>query len=261
MSLFGLGHKPVVGMIHLPALPGSVLYAGEPFERIVERAVADARTLAEAGIDAALIQNTHDIPTIAPTPPETLACMTVIAREITRERLLPLGINVRKNDAAGPLAIAAATGAEFVRVKIYVGAAVTPEGIVQGSAAEALRTRQRLGTATDIWADLVDRTSTPLVDQPVGETAHWAVRFGGARAVIVTGLAWEETLAQAKDVRRIRSDVPLVIGGGVNAENIGEAFANADGIIVGSSLEEHPFTGPISISKARVLVAAAQRVG
>src|SRR4051794_34803292 len=136
-------------MIHLPALPGSALYRGEPFEAIVERSVADARTLAEAGIDGALIQNTHDIPTIAPTPPETLAFLTVIAREICRESLLPLGINIRKNDAAGALAIAAATGADFVRVKIYVGAAVTPEGIVQGSAAEALRTRQRIGTSTE----------------------------------------------------------------------------------------------------------------
>jgi len=51
------------------------------------------------------------------------------------------------------------------------------------SAPEALRTRQRLGTATEIWADLFDHTSLPLVPQPLEHLAEWATKFGGASTV------------------------------------------------------------------------------
>jgi predicted TIM-barrel enzyme len=42
------GSRALIGMIHLPPLPGSTGYGGEPFEKIVERAVQDARALADA---------------------------------------------------------------------------------------------------------------------------------------------------------------------------------------------------------------------
>jgi predicted TIM-barrel enzyme len=169
----------------------------------------------------------------------------------------PIGVNVLKNDAPGALAVAAAVGAEFVRLKVYVGAVLGAEGVLAPSSADALRTRQRLGSSTEIWADLFDRTSVPLVPQPLEQIAEWATKFGGASVVIVTGDSWATTLEMARAARRALPDTPVAVGGGVSLANVREALDVADVAIVGSALEEKPFTGPVSASKARALAQEA----
>src|SRR5262245_15203239 len=52
---------PLIGMVHLAALPGSPRWAGN-MARVLEAAVADARTWAEAGADALLVENHGDVP-------------------------------------------------------------------------------------------------------------------------------------------------------------------------------------------------------
>jgi uncharacterized protein len=254
------GSKALVGMIHLPPLPGSSTYMGQPFEQIVEQAARDARSLRDAGFQAGIIQNTHDLPFTASAPLETIAFLAAVGWEIRRALDWPLGVNILKNDAPGALAVAAAVGAAFVRLKVYVGAMLGAEGVLVPSAPEALRTRQRLGSATEIWADLFDRTSVPLVPQPLEQLAEWATKFGGASAVIVTGDTWPATVKMAEAVQSSLPGTPVAIGGGVTLANVREAFECADILIVGSALEERPFTGPVSFEKARALVEQAQIV-
>ncbi len=253
-----IGSKALVGMIHLPPLPGSSGYLGQPFELIVDQAARDARSLRDAGFHAGIIQNTHDLPVTATAPPETIAFLAAVGWEIRRALDWPLGVNILKNDAPGALAVAAAIGAMFVRLKVYVGAMLGAEGVLAPSAPEALRTRQRLGSATEIWADLFDRTSVPLVPQPVEQLAEWATKFGGASTVIVTGDTWPATMNLAQTVRSALPGTPVAIGGGVSLTNVREAFQCADIVIVGSALEERPFTGPVSVDKARALVEQAR---
>lgn len=64
MTFVARGSRALVGMIHLPPLPGSTNYMGQPFDQIVEQAVHDARALHAAGFRAGIIQNTHDLPEI-----------------------------------------------------------------------------------------------------------------------------------------------------------------------------------------------------
>jgi len=257
MTLVARGSRALVGMIHLPPLPGSINYMGQPFNQIVEHALRDARALHAAGFRAGMIQNTHDLPFGATAPPETVAFLSVVGAEIRRELDWPIGVNILKNDAPGALAVAAAVGAEFVRLKVYVGAVLGAEGVLTPAAAGALRTRQRLGSQTEIWADLFDRTSVPIVPQPLEQLAEWATKFGGAAVVIVTGDAWASTIDMAHAARSVLPDTPVAIGGGVTLANVREALDVADAAIVGSALEERPFTGPISPAKARALAEQA----
>jgi membrane complex biogenesis BtpA family protein len=244
-------------MIHLPPLPGSTSYGGGPFEQIVERAVQDARALADAGFRAGIIQNTHDLPSTAKAPPETTAFLAAVGWAIRREVNLPLGVNVLKNDAESALAVAAAVGAEFVRLKVYVGAVLGAEGLLEPAAPVALRMRQRLGTSTELWADLFDRTSVPLVSQPLAQMAEWAIKFGGASTLIVTGADWTSTLEMCQLAQAGAPGMPIAIGGGVTHANVSEALEHADAVIVGSALEQRPFTGPVSADKARRLAQQA----
>ena len=138
MTFVARGSRALVGMIHLPPLPGSTTYAGQPFAQIVELAVRDAHALRGAGFLAGIIQNSHDLPFTATAQPETIAFLAAVGWEIRREMDWPLGVNILKNDAPGALAVAAAVGAAFVRLKVYVGAMLGAEGIITPSAEDAL---------------------------------------------------------------------------------------------------------------------------
>jgi membrane complex biogenesis BtpA family protein len=224
----------------------------------VQAAVADARALAEAGFDAAILQNTHDLPATATAPVETVAFLSAIGRELRHAVPLALGVNILKNDAEGGLAVAAAIGAPFVRLKVYVGAAVGAEGLLTPSAPAALRMRQRLRTDTELWVDLFDRTSAPLVPQPLSQLAEWVMKFGDASAMLVTGASMSESIQMIHAVHAVAPGFPVIIGGGVTHTNVAEALRHADGVIVGSALEERPFTGPVSAEKARAFVRVAR---
>ena len=75
--------------------------------------------------------------------------------------------------------------------------------------------------------------------------------------MIVTGDSWSSTVDMARTVRSAVPDTLLAIGGGVTLGNVREALEVADVLIVGSALEEQPFTGPVSAAKARELVETA----
>src|SRR5438552_3899301 len=108
--------KPVIGMLHIPALPGSPRNTLS-LNAIVDWVLKDAEALAAGGIDGMILENFGDVPFYpGQVPSHTVASVTVLGRE-TRQRFeQPLGINVLRNDSAIAVAIAAAVGAEFIRV-------------------------------------------------------------------------------------------------------------------------------------------------
>src|SRR4051812_12593050 len=149
-------------MIHVPALPG-VPRCSMNFEEIRQFVLADAAALAEGGVDGLIIENFGDVPFYASrVPAHTVAFLSTLAFELKSRFLLPLGINVLRNDGMAAVAIAAAVGAEFVRVNVYTGARLTDQGILRGEAQEIARYRRALGVAAQIWADVAVKHSAPL---------------------------------------------------------------------------------------------------
>src|SRR3954466_9139642 len=139
--------KPVIGMLHLPPLPGSPRYARAPGgDAIRELVLRDAEALAGGGVHGLMLENFGDVPFYpGRVPAHTVAAMTAIAAEVRRQfPELPLGINVLRNDGQSALAIATAVGAQYVRVNILCGARLADQGILQGIAHELLRERAML---------------------------------------------------------------------------------------------------------------------
>ena len=69
-SILG-SRKAVIGMVHLEPLPGSPRWAGS-MDDVSRAALADARALADGGVDAILVENFGDVPFSrrrASTPP------------------------------------------------------------------------------------------------------------------------------------------------------------------------------------------------
>ncbi|MDQ3870482.1 MAG: BtpA/SgcQ family protein [Chloroflexota bacterium] len=258
--LFHAGAGTLVAMLHLQPLPGSPLHDGTPLQAIERRTLDEARALAEAGFDALMLQNTGDGPPGKDADFATVAQMAAVGHAVAREIPLPIGVNVLKNGVETAFAVAAAIGARFVRIKVYVGAAVGSEGLVEAGARAALAERRRLGLQhVAILADVLDRTSRSLVELPVTEAADWAVRHGHADALVITGRDVDETLGMLTDLRAAGADVPLVVGGGGSPDNAAELLKMADGLIVGAALRDAAESGaPVSVERARRFVQAAR---
>jgi uncharacterized protein len=230
----------VIVALHLPALPGAPQNT-MGIEAILQFAVDNAQMFAARGVDALYLQDPgHGIgPTR--TPPETLAALTIIARSVHAAVPIPVGLLSAGYDAEGPLIAASAAGVEFVRLKVYVGAMVKAEGVVQGCAHEALTTKRRLGIAhVRILADIYDRTGVPLAPATLEDAARWAVRLGDADALILTGRRIEESIGMLDRVKQSGVGAPLLSAGGATADNVAELLPHCDGIIVSTSLKTQP---------------------
>ena len=86
--------KPVIGMIHVDALPGTPNYKGN-VKNIVDKAIAEAAMYLEAGIDSIAIENMHDVPYLnRKAGPEITSLMSIIGYEIKTKTKLPVGIQI-----------------------------------------------------------------------------------------------------------------------------------------------------------------------
>lgn len=254
--------RTLIGMVHLPPLPGSPRWDGS-MERAIARALADARALVEGGMDALLVENHGDAP-FAPgrVEPSTVAAMSVIAAEIRRGLPgTPLGVNVLKNDARAALAVACAAGARFVRVNVHAGAVVADQGVIQSDAYHTLRERRLLAADVLIFADVQGKHAVPLAPVELEQEARDLVHRGLADALVVSGRATGEATAVA-DVKRVRSAVPrvpLLVGSGVTPETAPELLSIADALIVGTYVKrDGDVTNPVDPARVRRLVDAAR---
>ncbi len=231
------GQHAVFGMVHLKPLPGAPLFGGS-LDEVIDAALRDARALTQGGCDGLGIENFGDRPFYATrVPPETVAAMTRVVTEIAREVRLPIGINVLRNDPHSALAIAAAVGAAFIRINVHTGVMITDQGIIEGEAAETLRTRAWIAPGVAIFADHLVKHAQPLAEVDVIQSVKDLRMRGLADAIIVTGSG----TGVAGDPERLRVlrtaiDAPLIAGSGVDETNAA-MFADADAAIVGTSLK------------------------
>ncbi|MFB6117501.1 BtpA/SgcQ family protein [Halosegnis sp.] len=260
---------PVVGMVHLPPLPGAPRYdpaAGR--ERLHEAARRDAARLAEGGVDAILVENFGDAPFYPESVPDhVVADLTALTRTVRETVDVPVGVNVLRNDGPSAVAVAAAAGAGFVRVNIHVGARVADQGILEGRAHETMRLRGRVDADVRVLADIDVKHSAPLATENDAEPAAEAAERGLADGIIVsgtrTGRATPTTAVEAAVERRdeLGLTTPVLVGSGVTADTVADLLRVADGVIVGTALKEGAeTTNPVSVGRVEELIAAADRV-
>lgn len=257
--------QPIIGMVHLPALPGAPGYDEQGGRAAVrERALADARTLAAGGVDGLVVENYGDAPFYPEeVPRHVVADMTCITDRVAAAVDLPVGVNVLRNDATAALSIAAAVDAAFVRINVHTGARVTDQGVIEGRAHETLRLRDRLDTEVAILADVAVKHSVSLGEPDLPTTVADAIERGNVDGLVVSGPATGES-TDTDDLRRVtdrRDDigaaVPVFVGSGVTAENVADLLSVADGTIVGTALKEDGVTTePVERARVERLVTA-----
>lgn len=260
----------LIGVIHLlplPAGPGRSPGLGA----VVDRARADAVALMEGGIRSAIVENLGDAPFWAgASDPHVVSMMTAVSMAVRAEvgPGLELGINVLRNDVRSALAIAAATGARFVRVNVHLGSAWTDQGLIEGQGGATLRYRRELGLEPSagsegadangvlIAADVHVKHASPAGNQPIAEAAAELAHRGQADVLIVSG-RHTGGLTDVDDVRRVRAAVPgrpIWVGSGVEPSGA-RAFAGLiDGAIVGTWLHrDGRLDQPLDVDRVRWL--------
>lgn len=233
--------KPIIGMIHVGALPGTPA-SQLPLAKIVVNAVREARIYREAGLDGIALENMHDVPYLRGTVgPEIISAMSIIGQAVKVEFGGVTGIQILAAANREAVAVAHAAGLDWVRVEGFAFAHVADEGIIDSCAAELLRYRKQIGAGrVEVWADIKKKHSSHAItaDISLGETAH-AAEFMRADALIVTGPVTGQA-PQPTDVEEAKSHakIPVLLGSGMDAGNIKKFLPAADGFIVGSAFKK-----------------------
>lgn len=272
VDIFGQ-RKALVGMVHVLPLPGTPRglsaagagRVGPSIDEITTRATSEAKLLAEAGFDAIIIENMHDVPYLRrEVGPEIVAAMTIVARAVRAAIDIPLGVQILAGANRAALAVALAAGVQFIRAEGFVYASVADEGLLdEADAGPLLRYRRMIGADhIRVLADIKKKHNSHAItaDVDLAETARTA-EFCGADGVIVTGVATGRATS-LDDVRTVRAatKLPLAIGSGARPDNLRAHFEYADAVIVGSWYKQRgDWMNPPDPTRVKELVAAANR--
>lgn len=262
-ELFGPG-KVLIGVVHLLPLPGSPRWNGN-LKSVLNRARMEAGILQDGGAHGVIVENFGDTPfKTGRVEPETVASLTLAVEQVRSAVSLPVGINILRNDAISALAVAVATGCDFIRVNVHYGVMVTDEGMVEGEAYETTRRRRALNADVQILADVLVKHAAPVGQSDIGLVAQETSRRALADGLIVSGPATGQP-TNSFDVSVVRRAVPdgfVLVGSGINESNVWRILEHADGAIVGTSLKrEGIVANPVDPDRIRRLAEIFASIG
>jgi uncharacterized protein len=258
-----LPDKFLAAMIAVQPLPGAPRYCGDD-EGIRRAALSDMEHYLAAGVDAVLLENSHDLPYIkAPLPQRGVDLMTRIGLDLRARYSGPMGIQMLEAANETALQIAAAADLDFLRVEGYVFAHVGGAGLIEGCAGKVLRRRHDLQCEhIRIFADVKKKHCSHALtgDLDIVDEVKQA-EFFLVDGIIVTGARTTEPPA-LEELRRVKAaaHVPVIIGSGMTAGNISQYYGLADGFIVGSTFREGgKFLGRLDPGRLEHFVSAFRK--
>jgi uncharacterized protein len=257
------GHeKAIIGMIHLPALPGTPRYDERGgMAAIVARVEADLENLQSGGIDAVMFCNEDDRPYQLQVGPEAAAAMTRAVSAVLPKIRVPFGIDLLWDPLAA-IAVAHATDAAFVR-EVFTGVYGGEIGLWNTNCAEALRFRRRIGAdRVKLLYNINAEFAAPLAPRDLATVARSAVFSSLADAICVSGpMTGSETGTESlRAAREAVPGVPIFANTGVTAETVKVKLAVADGAVVGTSLKRDGVTwNPVDPARVSRLMAEVRQ--
>ena len=236
--------KAIIGMVHLGALPGTPLHDRQGgMAKLIDGAIADIEALQQGGIDAIMFGNENDRPYSLKAPQASVAAMSAIVAAVKPSIRVPFGVNYLWDPVAS-IAIAAATGAAFVR-EIFTGVYASDMGLWAPDCEAALRARADLGVpGLKLLFNINAEFATPLDTRPIGLRARSAVFSSLADAIMVSGPITGQPVALS-DLRQVReaiTDVPVFVNTGVTLDNVAAMLGLADGAVVGTHFKHGGIT-------------------
>ena len=235
-DFFGSKKKVIIAMAHIGAMPGSPLYDEKGgMQKLIDGVAADIEKLQAGGVDAIMFGNENDRPYLLKATPESPAAMTAVVAALKPMIKVPFGVNYLWDPTAS-VAIAAATGAQFVR-EIFTGVFASDMGVWAPDAATPARLRRNLGRPDmKLLYNINAEFAHSLDERPIELRARSAVFSSLADAILVSGPVTGEPAdsSQLKRVCETVKDVPVFANTGVNIDNVKDTLALASGVIIGT---------------------------
>jgi membrane complex biogenesis BtpA family protein len=235
--LFGIC-KPLIGVVHLLALPGSAAFDRDAGMRpIVEAAAVDVDTLIRVGADGILFCNEGDLPFRVDVGTEQATALAAVVGELTPRLSIPYGVDMLW-DPIATLAVGKAVGAQFVR-EVFVGVFESDMGQLRPDPGAAFSYRHTIG-ADDIavFTNLTPEFASPLGTRTVADRAQGA-KFFGCTAVLISGPRAGEPFrfSDLEEAKAACPDLPVLANTGVRHDTAERILEVADGVIVGTSIK------------------------
>jgi uncharacterized protein len=252
-DFFGSKKKVIIAMAHIGAMPGSPLYDEKGgMQKLIDGVAADIEKLQAGGVDAIMFGNENDRPYLLKATLESTAAMTAVVAALKPMIKVPFGVNYLWDPTAS-VAIAAATGAQFVR-EIFTGVFASDMGVWAPDAATPARLRRNLGRPDmKLLYNINAEFAHSLDERPIELRARSAVFSSLADAILVSGPVTGEPAdrSQLKRVCETVKDVPVFANTGVNIDNVKDTLALASGVIIGTHFKVDGITWN-AVDEARV---------
>jgi uncharacterized protein len=226
--------KPIIGMVHMPALPGAP-NSSLGMAELTDFALSEASKLEKAGLDACIVENVGDVPLFKEgLPPVTVAAMATVTKAVVEHTKMKVGVNMLRNACEEALSVAHVAGAQFIRCNILIGAYATDQGIIEGCAARVARLKKQLGSDVLVFGDVHVKHAYPIFNVEIEYAAQDLAERGGADAVIVSGPR-SPVPPPFERVKKVKDAItkPVLIGSGISLANVKAFYQKSDGILIG----------------------------
>lgn len=235
---------PIIGVIHVKALPGTPKNKLESAQ-IIDEALKEALIYKKAGIDAIIIENMHDVPYLkGKVGHEITSIMALIGYSVKQNTNLPVGIQILAGANQEAIAVAKASQLDFIRAEGFVFGHVADEGYIDAQAGELLRYRKQIDAEhIAVFTDIKKKHSSHALTQDISllDTAK-AAQFFLSDGVVVTG-SHTGVPASTDELKELKAslDFPVIVGSGVTLQNVSEYLPICDAMIVGSYFKDQGY--------------------
>lgn len=260
-DIFG-AKKPVIGMVHIRPLPGTVCYQKDQgLTEVVARARQDYENLVNGGIDSVIFCNEFDKPYSKCVGPHIIASMTaVISQVLEGNKRVPFGVDVQWDPKAA-LAIAMATGADYIR-GIVCGTFCGDLGLLTPDPEQIMRYRTQIGADhIKILTNLSPEFSATLDSRPLAMRALTVTKSSLADGLCVSGFMAGGTAPYEEliDVKKTVGNFPVIANTGVKFENVTKILQIADACCVATCLKvDGNSNNPIDPENVKKMMACAK---
>ncbi|MCC8103292.1 MAG: BtpA family membrane complex biogenesis protein [Clostridiales bacterium] len=243
------GKKLVIGLVHLLPMPGTAQYEEGNLDKMTRKAIQDCQTLKANGADGGLLQSVDNVyPVGDDTDYARVATLAMVAARV-RDAVGPdfkMGVQLMWNCITPSLAVAKATGADFIRCTALVGSTPSPfGGVINADPLKVMEYRAKINAkGVAMLAEVSGyHFKGEYSPENIRNLAGMSMRVG-ADAVEVLHSDEEMNERLVKDVKAV-GPIPVILGGGTNVENCKRRLRYADGALVGSAFEGGKWGGPV----------------
>jgi len=130
-------------------------------------------------------------------------------------------------------------------------------------ARELIELKYKLKSNVRIYADVNVKHGKPLVERDIVDVAKECIERGMAEAIILTGSRTGKVV-ELNDILKLRKaklGKPIVVGSGINLNNIAKYWSIADGFIVGTYFRVNgDLSKPIDRERVNKLMREVERL-